>query len=336
MCYPSPPELCSEGVSRTNKMKNKFVILPAVSVAGLLAVGGAIAGVSVYQDYSYTKATNVQMASELSNVRVDLYVASGDIKAGDPIVYEGEGKNVELSQIYSSIPIDYYIDGETGYAQTDIPEGSPVMKSQVADTEPLLTLEPERIIEEVPESFSLPYLLTGKHVDRRGNELHEDTQITLGEGVGEQALWLFQEPVEGYYLDSVTIEGRKVFSIGAERVQDVDGTEMYYYYTSEDALTRTELTEDKEVVFTYRQGDMPEYQSTSRFTGIPETAEEEESSGSEEEGLESAIVFEDIEGQSETEQETGSETEVETGTEIETEQEEKESGIEEESRTGTR
>lgn len=255
-------------------MKNKFLIFPAAAVSILIVGAGAVAAYSFYENYSYLQRNNTQMSAELSSVRVERYVTTIDISAGDMIIYEGDGQNVELVQAYSSIPDGYYLDGEQGYAQTDIPEGSPVLKSQVAEAEPLSVLEPEQVVEEVPESFDLPYLLTAKHVDRNGTELHPDTQINLGEGVGEQSLHLFAEDVDGYYLYAIRINGSRVFSIGAVRAEDVDGNKMYYYYTSEDAMTRHEITSDMEVVFTYRQGEAPAYVTTSRFIGIAETGTE--------------------------------------------------------------
>lgn len=255
-------------------MKNKFLIFPAAAVSILIVGAGSVAAYSFYENYSYLQRNNTQMSAELSSVRVERYVTTTDISAGDMIIYEGDGQNVELVQAYSSLPDGYYLDGEQGYAQTDIPEGSPVLKSQVAEAEPLSVLEPEQVVEEVPESFDLPYLLTAKHVDRNGTELHPDTQINLGEGVGEQSLHLFAEDVDGYYLYAIRINGSRVFSIGAVRAEDVDGNKMYYYYTSEDAMTRHEITSDMEVVFTYRQGEAPAYVTTSRFIGIAETGTE--------------------------------------------------------------
>lgn len=283
-------------------MKNKFLIFPAAAVSVLIVGVGAVAAYSFYENYSYLQRSNTQMSAELSSVRVERYVATMDINAGDVIVYEGDGQNVELVQAYSSMPDGYYLDGEQGYAQTDIPEGSPVLKSQVAEAEPLSVLEPEQVVEEVPESFDLPYLLTAKHVDRNGTELHSDTQINLGDGVGEQSLHLFAEEIDGYYLYAVRINGSRVFSIGAVRAEDVDGNKMYYYYTSEDAMTRHEITSDMEVVFTYRQGEAPAYATTSRFIGIAETgtetgAEETAPDGSSVSGNsaeDGAILYDDI------------------------------------------
>lgn len=282
-------------------LKNKGLIIPALSLAALVVTGGAVFGYAVYDNYTFLADNNVQLSAELSNVRVARYTAVGDISAGDEIVYEGEGKNVELRQVYCSYPEELYIlpsaDTGTLYAQTDIPAGSPVLASQVAESEPLLTLEPERVVEEIPETYDIPYTITAVHMDRNGVELHENTQIQLSEGVGEQSLADFQETIDGYYLDSVRVNGRYVFSIGAVRMDDVDGRKMYYYYTESDGLERIELTGDLEIRFTYRQGELPEETaSTGAFTGVPETAVPMS-----EVDPESPIVFENITGEEEEE-----------------------------------
>lgn len=280
-------------------MKNKGVLIPALSLATLVLTGGTIFGYAVYNNYSFLADSNAQLSAELSNVRGTRYTAAGDISAGDEIVFEGEGKNVELSQVYCSFPEKLFMlpTGDTGslFAQTDIPAGSPVMASQVAEAEPLLTLEPERVVEEVPETYDFPYVITAVHMDRNGNELHENTQIQLSEGIGEQALADFQEEIDGYYLDSVRVNGRYVFSIGAVRMDDVDGRKMYYYYTESDGLERIEMTGDLEIRYTYRQGEAPEKTTSSgAFTGVPETLESVPESDPE-----SPIVFENIAGEEE-------------------------------------
>ena len=304
--------------------KRRGILLPAISVSILAAGGIAIAAGAFYKDMSYLRSSNIQMAGELSLVRVERYVADGDIAAGDEIIYEGEGRNVLLSQVYSSFPEEYFIKGEAGYAQNDIPNGSPIMKSQVAETEPLLTLEPEQVVKEVPESFDIPYSITIKHLDGNGTELHKDTAAELKDGVGEQSLWEFQETIEGYFLDRVWIGNTKVFSIGVARVQDGGTMGMYYYYTGEDATKRYEITGDIEVRLIYEKGEAPEYTTTSAFAGIPETEPAEEGVADRDNGDPSdetdradeavgAIVFDDIENVENTDREdigNGKETPV--------------------------
>ncbi len=88
-------------------MKNKGLIIPALSLAALVVTGGAVFGYAVYDNYTFLADNNVQLSAELSNVRVARYTAVGDISAGDEIVYEGEGKNVELRQVYCSYPENF-------------------------------------------------------------------------------------------------------------------------------------------------------------------------------------------------------------------------------------
>ena len=224
---------------------SKPLLAIMVSAFALCATVAVIAGFAANQQLISLKEANSQMTKELSDVRKKAYVASKDIAIGDEIVLEGENANVMLTQLYLSTGNKLMIDSETsGYAQTAIPAGSPIFEA----------LTPERVVEEVPESFQIPYTITASHVDVNGKKIAEPTVINLGSGVGEQAFSLYSESPEGYYLSSIKIEKGRVYSFGADRLETSAGKSMVYYYTDKTGLTRTEITEDLEVVFTYKEG----------------------------------------------------------------------------------
>ena len=234
---------------------SKPLLAIMVSAFALCATVAVIAGFAANQQLISLKEANSQMTKELSDVRKKAYVASKDIAIGDEIVLEGENANVMLTQLYLSTGNKLMIDSETsGYAQTAIPAGSPIFEALVGEKPPVEALTPERVVEEVPESFQIPYTITASHVDVNGKKIAEPTVINLGSGVGEQAFSLYSESPEGYYLSSIKIEKGRVYSFGADRLETSAGKSMVYYYTDKTGLTRTEITEDLEVVFTYKEG----------------------------------------------------------------------------------
>lgn len=58
-------------------LKNKGLIIPALSLAALVVTGGAVFGYAVYDNYTFLADNNVQLSAELSNVRVARYTAVG-------------------------------------------------------------------------------------------------------------------------------------------------------------------------------------------------------------------------------------------------------------------
>lgn len=279
---------------------SKPLIAIAVSIFSLCTVAVVIAGCAVNQQLVSLREANSQMAEELSSVRKKAYVASKDISMGDEIILEGENANVMLTQLYLSTGNKLLIGSEvSGYAQTDIPAGSPIFDALVDEKPPVETLAPERVVEEVPESFQIPYTITVSHVDVNGKKIAEPTVINLGSGVGEQAFSLYGEAPEGYYLSSIKIGKGRVYSFGADRLETSSGKSMVYYYTDKTGLTRTEITGDLEVVFTYKEGSseqavdkdlvikgVPEHGSDSMVP--PEPDETSNSAGND------AITFNDI------------------------------------------
>lgn len=108
---------------------SKPLLAIAVSAFSLCSVVVVIAGFAANQQIISLREANSQMMEELSSVRKKAYVASKDITMGDEIVLEGENANVMLTQLYLSTGNKLMIDDETsGYAQTDIPAGSPILK----------------------------------------------------------------------------------------------------------------------------------------------------------------------------------------------------------------
>ena len=279
---------------------SKPLLAIVVSAFALCATVAVIAGFAANQQLISLKEANSQMTKELSDVRKKAYVASKDIAIGDEIVLEGENANVMLTQLYLSTGNELMIDDETsGYAQTDIPAGSPIFEALVSEKPPVEALTPERVVEEVPESFQIPYTITASHVDVNGKKIAEPTVISLGSGVGEQAFSLYGEAPEGYYLSSIKVGKVRVYSFGADRLETSDGKSMVYYYTDKTGLTRTEITGDLEVVFTYKEGNSGQdvdknlvikgvLEHASNFTVSPEPDETSRVSGND------AITFTDI------------------------------------------
>ena len=216
---------------------SKPLLAIAVSAFSLCSVIVVIAGFAANQQIISLREANSQMMEELSSVRKKAYVASKDITMGDEIVLEGENANVMLTQLYLSTGNKLMIDDETsGYAQTDIPAGSPIFEALVSDKPPVEALTPERVVEEVPESFQIPYTITASHVDVNGKKIAEPTVISLGSGVGEQAFSLYGEAPEGYYLSSIKVGKVRVYSFGADRLETSDSNSKVYKYTDNNEM----------------------------------------------------------------------------------------------------
>lgn len=288
--------------------KGKSVFISVLSVLSLLSVIIVIAGFAAREKIIYLSETSSQMIAELSSIRQKVYVASDDIPAGSEIIMDGDSPNVELSQIYSSIDSSLLINGQAGgFAQVDIKKGSPVLLSMIGDNEPVLTMEPERVVEEIPESFDIPFHIEAKYRDKNGKELADASEIILSNQVGEQSFSCFMKKIEGYTLKSIMIGKEKVYSFGAVRLLcPEEEKSMVYYYTDESGLKRTEITAELEVVYTYNEGEEIDSVDTGKkISGIPEIkenmvpADTKNGGGNAENAGSSAITFEDITGKGE-------------------------------------
>lgn len=235
------------------------------------------------------------MIDELTSVRQRLYVAAEDIEEGERIVFEGDGANMRYEQVYSSFDSSLFLDGsEEGYALSGIKAGSPVLRSLVGDKP--VEYEPEVIVQEVPASYDMPYHITAKYVDAKNQEIAETIQINLSNEMTEEEFATAAADIDGYYLQSVTIGKAKVYSYGVARLKTGDGNKMVYYYTDQTGLSRTELTEDVEVIFTYSKKEQTA-KSPVKLIGIPESeevSENENKSNEQQENAEKAIIYDDI------------------------------------------
>lgn len=234
----------------------KIFLIPVFSVILLIIIISAIAGLSVRERLLTLSSNNEQMMAELSGLRQRIYVAKSDIKAGDEIHLKGELVNIERVQMYSSIDPTLCIDDTaTGYAQADIKAGSPVYASLIGKDIPAAAIEPERIVEEVPISYDIPYKLIAHFIDEKGKDLLESELIPFHAQITEQAFLTEAKLVDGYVLKSVQINKTPVYSFGAVRIEKEENMAMVYYYTDKTGQQRTEITEDLEVYFTYKKGD---------------------------------------------------------------------------------
>lgn len=291
-------------------MKNsKAAIVTMASLFIFLAAIAIIVGLACRKELIYLSESNEQMAAELSNVRQKIYVADTDIKAGEKISMDGKTANIVLTQMYCSMDIDLLIENDAaGFAQTEIPKGAIILKSMVAESAPVTAMEPERIVEEVAESFDLPYKIEAKYIDKKGNELAEPMQIILSKQIGEQELSSFKADIEGFHLQSIKIGKEEVWSFGAVRLLDQGNSKrMVYYYTDGTGLQRTEITDNMEVTFTYVKGDGV-MESAGKIIGLAEKEETETSRAVQNqihdnvESGGSAITFDDILNKTESEE----------------------------------
>lgn len=274
--------------------KKVFIVLGSVVAISACCVGLVLSG-SAYMKINSLSGENRQMIDELTSVRQRLYVAAEDIEEGERIVFEGDGANMRYEQVYSSFDSSLFLDGsEEGYALSGIKAGSPVLRSLVGDKP--VEYEPEVVVQEVPASYDMPYHITAKYVDTKNQEIAKSTQINLSKEMTEEEFAAAAADIDGYYLQSVTIGKAKVYSYGVARLKTGDGNKMVYYYTDQTGLSRTELTEDVEVIFTYSKKEQTA-KSLVKLIGIPESeeaSEDENKSNEQQENAEKAIIYDDI------------------------------------------
>lgn len=237
------------------KVATVVAVVAAVGIAGGLGLAAANGQISEL------KQSNSNLTAQIASHAMNVYTAKRDIQRGDEIITSGDLANVEISQVYTSLPeSDYISDATTGYAQVDIKAGEPVMASEIGATNPVSELNDAiaAVEAENNKAKEMPYKISADFVDlNTGNTLAESRDLTLDPGANEKAFNTEAENIDGYVLKSIQVDKEGVHAYGVSEKSMKEGIVTMYYYTTKAGWGRHEIKGNIRVTFGYVKKDDP-------------------------------------------------------------------------------
>lgn len=248
-------EKSGSGKGTAGKVATVVAVVAAVGVAGGLGIASANRSIAKLQQ------SNENLVTQIASQSMNVYTAKKDIAKGDEIITSGELANVEISQIYTSLPESTYInDTTTGYAQVDIKAGEPVMVSEIGATNPVSELNDAiaAVEAENNKAKEMPYKISADFIDlNTGASLAESRDLTLDPGANEKAFNTEAETIDGYVLKSIQVDKEGVHAYGVSEKSMKEGIVTMYYYTTKAGWGRHEIKGNIRVTYGYVKKDDP-------------------------------------------------------------------------------
>lgn len=240
----------------------KPIHIVLIAFLALLAVGGYVGLQALMNRVETVADTNQALSQDIASYNQTVYIAARNLKAGEPLIFSGEGANMATSQVVSSYDINMYATKNTGgYAATDIPADTPIFKAMVSpepkiDPESLKERVVEKVDVEIPETLKIPFGITAEFITPDGKAtkpISESIKLSLDTGCQEESFGAKKKDIGGYKLSGIRIGKTPVHSFGAMRKQTTNGQVFLYYYTLEDGLTRVIISEPITVSYVYEK-----------------------------------------------------------------------------------
>lgn len=239
-------------------------IAAVVLVAAAVVAAGFLGSSSMNGQIKSLKQSNQNLTDQIASQSMNVYTAKRDIQKGDEIITSGDNANVELSQLYTSLPETEYIsEATTGYAQVDIKAGEPVMANTIGDTNPVSELNDAiaAVKAESSKAKAMPYKITADFVDlNTGNTLAESRDLLLDSGANEKAFNTEAETIDGYVLKSIQVDKEGVHAYGISEKSMKEGIVTMYYFTTKGGWGRHEIKGNIRVTYGYVKKDDPSLQ----------------------------------------------------------------------------
>ena len=259
-----PPRSHVHGLKKKDGAKKKGVgskIAAAGLISAAVVAAGFIGTSAMNGQIRSLKQSNQNLTDQIASQSMNVYTAKRDIKKGDELITSGDQANVELSQIYTSLPETEYISGTTtGYAQVDISAGEPVMAYTIGDTNPVSELNDAiaAVKAEDGKAKEMPYKITADFVDlNTGNTLAESRDLLLDPGANEKAFNTEAEAIDGYVLKSIQVDKEGVHAYGVSEKSMKEGIVTMYYFTTKGGWGRHEIKGNIRVTYGYVKKDDP-------------------------------------------------------------------------------
>lgn len=239
-------------------------IAAVVLIAAAVVAAGFLGSSSMNGQIKSLKQSNQNLTDQIASQSMNVYTAKRDIQKGDEIFTSGDSANVELSQVYTSLPETEYIsEATTGYAQVDIKVGEPVMANTIGDTNPVSELNDAiaAVKAENSKAKVMPYKITADFVDlNTGNTLAESRDLLLDAGANEKAFNTEAETIDGYVLKSIQVDKEGVHAYGISEKSMKEGIVTMYYFTTKGGWGRHEIKGNIRVTYGYVKKDDPSLQ----------------------------------------------------------------------------
>lgn len=239
-------------------------IAAVVLIAAAVVAAGFLGSSSMNGQIKSLKQSNQNLTDQIASQSMNVYTAKRDIQKGDEIITSGDSANVELSQVYTSLPETEYIsEATTGYAQVDIKVGEPVMANTIGDTNPVSELNDSiaAVKAENSKAKVMPYKITADFVDlNTGNTLAESRDLLLDAGANEKAFNTEAETIDGYVLKSIQVDKEGVHAYGISEKSMKEGIVTMYYFTTKGGWGRHEIKGNIRVTYGYVKKDDPSLQ----------------------------------------------------------------------------
>lgn len=239
-------------------------IAAVVLIAAAVVAAGFLGSSSMNGQIKSLKQSNQNLTDQIASQSMNVYTAKRDIQKGDEIITSGDSANVELSQVYTSLPETEYIsEATTGYAQVDIKVGEPVMANTIGDTNPVSELNDAiaAVKAENSKAKVMPYKITADFVDlNTGNTLAESRDLLLDAGANEKAFNTEAETIDGYVLKSIQVDKEGVHAYGISEKSMKEGIVTMYYFTTKGGWGRHEIKGNIRVTYGYVKKDDPSLQ----------------------------------------------------------------------------
>ena len=236
-------------------------VATVIAVVAAVGIAGGLSFAVTNGQITELKQANSNLTTQIANQTMNVYTAKKDIAKGDEIIVSGDMANVEISQVYTSLPESSYInDATTGYAQVDIKAGEPVMVSEIGATNPVSELNDAiaSIKAEYNKAKEMPYKISADFIDlNTGNTLAESRDLTLDPGANEKAFNTEAETIDGYVLKSIQVDKEGVHAYGVSEKSMKEGIVTMYYYTTKAGWGRHEIKGNIRVTFGYVKKDDP-------------------------------------------------------------------------------
>lgn len=236
-------------------------IAAVAAVLAAVIVAGGLSSVATSGKITELKQANESLTKQIASQAMNVYTAKRDIQKGDELIVNGDQANVELSQVYTSLPsTDYISDTTTGYAQVDIKAGDPVMANDVGDTNPISDMNEavEAVKAEYNKPKEMPYKISADFIDlTTGETLAESRDLALDSGANEKAFNTEAEQINGYVLKSIQVDKEGVHAYGVSEKSMKEGIVTMYYYTTKGGWGRHEIKGNIRVTFGYVKKDDP-------------------------------------------------------------------------------
>ena len=251
-------------------------IAAVVLVAAAVVAAGFLGSSSMNGQIKSLKQSNQNLTDQIASQSMNVYTAKRDIQKGDEIITSGDNANVELSQLYTSLPETEYIsEATTWYAQVDIKAGEPVMTNTIGDTNPVSELNDAiaAVKAENSKAKVMPYKITADFVDlNTGNTLAESRDLLLDSGANEKAFNTEAETIDGYVLKSIQVDKESVHAYGVSEKSMKEGIVTMYYFTTKGGWGRHEIKGNIRVTYGYVKKDDPSLQEAGATDVMDDSA----------------------------------------------------------------